>query len=466
MKRNFPSGKKRLRWYVLAFLGLYFCAVVFPYALPLPMPQTVPAGENAASGQRAVLLESGEEALWGRLQLIEGAKAHIRLSSYLYACDESGSRIGAALLRAADRGVQVEILVDGLIGAINFGTHPLPRALASHENIEIRLYNPLNLLKPHQINARLHDKYLVADETAVIVGGRNISDEFLVPESHPSYNADRDVLLFCPEPGENTGAAQMARYFDALWNSAYVTPAYETPGDATAIAQERRRMEALLQETEAENSAAYAYLQSPDHSVPVDHAEVISNPIHPGKKEPVVLARLCALMQKAQSRAWLQSPYFVLNRDMEQALAAAAGPADVRLFTNSMASGNNIMASGDYLWRRGRVLSMGLPVYESQTPYSLHTKSLLVDEDLSVFGSFNFDMRSAYIDTEVMLLLESQPLNQWLANAMEHVAGNCLLATPDGYAYNAALPPKQMDAGKWMVICVLSPVLYLIRYLL
>lgn len=463
-----PSCKKRLLISILALVALYAGAAVFPYAFP---PACEKQGMEAhlffsREPQRAAILESGEEALWGRLYLIDHARERICLSSYLFACDDSGRVISAALLRAADRGVQVDILVDGLIGQINFSGSALPYALGTHENIRIGLYNPPSFFQPQALNARLHDKYLVADETCMILGGRNISDEFLVEESHPSYNADRDVMLFS-EKEEDCAAGQLACYFNELWQGEYVQPAYETGGNAEEIAAEKAACRALLQRMEGEKESRYASMEADDFAVPVSSTELICNPVQPCVKEPVVFTRLCELMQGAKERVRLQSPYFVLNGAMQRMLEqAVSGPAEVTFYTNSAASGNNLVASADTLWQKGRVLSLNARMYEVQTPYSMHTKSMLVDGQLSVFGSFNFDMRSAYIDTEVMLVVESRELNERLAGHMDAVEQNAIRVTENGVVPDDAAAMAPMNVGKQAAIWLLSPVVFLIRYLL
>ena len=111
----------------------------------------------------ATLLTTGEEALAARLNLIANAESSLVVGSYLYADDESGYTVAAALLDAADRGVKVRIVVDGLVGRLNFLGGDLGYALGTHENIEIRLYNPVNLLAPWGLSARFHEKYVIAD---------------------------------------------------------------------------------------------------------------------------------------------------------------------------------------------------------------------------------------------------------------------------------------------------------------
>ena len=136
---------------------------------------------EAAGTERAAILSDNVEALAERIRLISHAEERIILSTFEFRNDESGKDMMAALLAAADRGVQAEILMDGFPAFKNLQLtqDPYFQALSSHENIRIFIYNPVNLLQPWKLMGRLHDKYLIADESAYILGGRNTYDFFL-----------------------------------------------------------------------------------------------------------------------------------------------------------------------------------------------------------------------------------------------------------------------------------------------
>ena len=123
----------------------------------------------------------------------------------------------AALLNAADGGVKVQILVDGINGTLYLKGSRNFRELTSHENVEVKLYNPITLIKPWKNNYRMHDKYLIADDFAYILGGRNTDDLFL-GNYIDSYNEDRDILVYETVPGEGNSYNQIQDYFKNKWN--------------------------------------------------------------------------------------------------------------------------------------------------------------------------------------------------------------------------------------------------------
>ena len=96
----------------------------------------------------------------------------------------------------------------------------------------------------------------------------------------------------------------------------------------------------------------------------------------------------------------------------------AENVSDFSIMTNSVANNGNPFGAADYAKNRNRILSTGINIWEYEGGYSYHGKSILIDDDLSVIGSFNMDMRSAYLDTELMLVIRSKDINKQLEEGM------------------------------------------------
>ena len=170
---------------------------------------------DTVSCDRAALLEDNEEALAERIRMIANAEERIVLSTFDFRSDISGKQMLAALYDAAERGVEVQVLMDGMYALLHMEGNPWFYALASAENVTIKIYNPINLLTPWTGMSRMHDKYLIADETAYILGGRNTFDYFLGGQD--SYkNHDRDMLI-CNTGGEESSIYQILDYFERIW---------------------------------------------------------------------------------------------------------------------------------------------------------------------------------------------------------------------------------------------------------
>ena len=124
---------------------------------------------------------------------------------------------------------------------------------------------------------------------------------------------------------------------------------------------------------------------------------------------------LTELMGQARERVIFQSPYVVCNSWMYERLTELGDKVpDIRILLNSVENGDNFVASSDYLRHKDKVVATGIPLYEYDGGISNHGKSALIDGDLSVIGSYNLDLRSTYVDTELMLVVQSEELNQEL----------------------------------------------------
>ncbi len=172
--------------------------------------------ERSENMERAVIIEKNPEALLQRVRLIRNAKEDIILSTFAFQSDESGKLILGALHDAADRGVHVRLLVDGMESWVDMEGNPYFYGLSSHKNVEIKLYNKANPLKPWKMMGRMHDKYLIADGKTYILGGRNTYNYFLGDFlGHKNY--DRDVLVVCDEPEKENSVNQLLEYFETIW---------------------------------------------------------------------------------------------------------------------------------------------------------------------------------------------------------------------------------------------------------
>ena len=173
---------------------------------------------------RLLLLESGQDALLARINLIRAARQRLDVQSFIYAEDDAGYFVMQELLAAARRGVKVRVLLDQLFSVDDVR---LVTALArAHVNFELRLYNPTFT----RFNQRMHNKLLLADGTIGITGGRNYQDRYF--DWDPAFNyRDRDILVAGP------AAQQMQESFDIFWRHPRSVP-------VAALRDVRRRLAA------------------------------------------------------------------------------------------------------------------------------------------------------------------------------------------------------------------------------
>ena len=445
-KRN-PKKCRLCRRITVAVIVCYVLGgAILPFAYQPPVTESTEeafAAEDfygeSDTGERAKVISRNGEALKERIRLIEQAEHEIILSTLEFDADISGKQVLAALMKAAKRGVKISVLADGFSYIPQMWWNPYFLALAQMEQAEIRVYNTPNLLRPWTAMGRLHDKYLIADDFAYILGGRNTYDFFLGDQ--PGYkNYDWDVLICKEEDGSGEGACeeedesgrgagpdgrasviQVQEYFAEVWNSSDCHPFGEGKiwEGSPAVLAAREELEQLYETMRQEHSD---WFEEPDYAaetLPVQNIRLVSNPTHIFSKEPVVYYTITELMKQAEKEVVFHTPYIVCSDWMLERLGeVCGGTAEVRMMTNSVANNGNPFGAMDYQKYKGKILDTGVKIMEYDGGISYHGKCFIMDDRLSAIGSFNWDMRSAYLDTELMLVIDSEPVNRALREAM------------------------------------------------
>ncbi len=412
------------------------------------------------TNDRVMLIEHNMDALIHRLRLIDEAKERIILSTFDMRSDESGTDMLAALLAASERGVRIQIIADGMPGFLRMTGNKTFLALESRENVEIKLYNPLSIVNPEKMHCRLHDKYLVIDNTYCILGGRNTYDYFLGAYDSEHENRDREILTFC-ETGESETIRQVTDYFEKIWNEDCSKElnknADQRAGEAEA---EREMLQKHYQALKKRYPQAFENFDYQNETVPARKIVLISGSTAPEKKEPVVLETLTRLMENAGESVILHTPYAVCDRYMLDCLRRAGSGGNVTLLVNRVLSGGNLPASGDYLWHRKDFLETGMSLFEYNGGKSYHGKSVLIDHRLAIVGSFNYDMRSVYLDTELMLAVDSEEFAALLGEEMEE-AQNLSMQIPAESGNLAMLKGEAplLKKVEIVVMAILAPII-------
>jgi len=395
-----------------------------------------PAGGEGYSGVK--LLARNDSALQWRLALIESAQTSIDVQTFIWDRDFSGDLLFERLLAAADRGVEVRVLIDDV-----FLTYPdrFIAALSSHENLEVRIFNP----KPvrgsvpakavgfavdfRQQNRRMHNKLFIVDGQVAIIGGRNIGDAYF--GLSPDYNfRDLEVLTVGSElPG-------MRESFDAYWNSRYAFPGRELNrrGDEAYLERVRRRLPGHGSASSKKEAVAalsvrhetlFAY--GVRQMVPV-RARYVDD--HPSDREDRSVTRaLKEFLLQDREAVLLVTPYLVPDDEFFQVLETLSRRGMlVQALVPTMASNNHTIVHSQYRKNRAELLELGVELYEYKHQpgagartyvdwpsfrssfVSLHMKLLLAPGEGAFVGSFNLDPRALRINTENALIIESEEL--------------------------------------------------------
>lgn len=387
---------------------------------------------DKVSVDRAMLLESNQSAWDERMRLLDMAKERIILSTFDMRDGESTKDILSVILAKAEEGVKVKILVDGFNGPMRMSKNELFHAVSSHTNIEIKMYNPLNILLPWKTQGRMHDKYIIVDDIGYILGGRNTFDYFIGEFKAKSKSFDREVLIYNgahgTEQSKESSLFDLEEYFNQVWNlecsklffDSEKLQKKEAVKSKIKFLQERY---GYIKDEWPELFDEYSY---EDQTVETNKITLLSNDTHIYGKEPKVFYSLVKLMEGAKKEVVIHSPYAVFDKYMLEALQQVGSKVDnFKMVINSVENGDNFFASSDYLRNKKKILNTGVQLYEYDGGTSYHGKSLSIDEDISVIGSFNFDLRSTYVDTELMLVINSEELTKELKSNMDGLEKNC-----------------------------------------
>jgi putative cardiolipin synthase len=404
-----------------------------------PLLQQHPARSGIAA------LPDGRGAFAARALLADAAERSLDVQYYIWHRDLSGTLLFDALRRAADRGVRVRLLLDD---NNTRGLDDLLAALNAHPNLEVRLFNPFMqrrwralgyLTDFERLNRRMHNKSFIADNQVAIIGGRNVGDEYFGADEHLSF-ADLDVLAVGPVVDE------VSKDFDRYWASGSSYPAERLlpAADAATITALAAGVTALRQEP-----TAIAYLEAltrqpfvrdllagrldlewaTTRMVSDDPAKALGQ----AAADELLWSRLLQVIGKPTRELQLVSPYFVPGAEGVEAFRTlAAAGVRIEILTNSLEATDVAAVHAGYAKRRKPLLEAGVVLLETKrgaavagkdhgfagsSAASLHAKTFAVDRSRVFVGSFNFDPRSARLNTEIGFVIDSAVLAQAVARA-------------------------------------------------
>lgn len=373
--------------------------------------------------EKVVLLEEGTDAWKARIDMIEAAEETIDISYFAMQGGHSVEVFYSYLLEAADRGVQIRFLADGIFHGM-YDEINVVYLFSKHPNIELKFYEPLHFLKPWRWNNRLHDKIMVVDNQYSITGGRNIGDRFFTSFYAAEGAAfDRDIMLLSESPKNATLTGQVTDYYNELWELSHVD--YAPNRHLYRIEEEvARRKREDLAETYEDHQASPLFNQYNwnwwNRAVEIESGTFVSNGLERGYKEPVVWHHLLETVEEAEEVV-VQSPYVILDRYMREDLETKELPYEnITLITNGINASPNYFAHSGYQNHREKIVESDVQLVEYQSDRnSLHMKSIVLDGQVSIVGTFNVDPRSAYLNTESMMFLNSPELSKQIQDIAE-----------------------------------------------
>ena len=364
------------------------------------------------------LIRQGGQAFMARLAMADLAEKTLDGQYYIWDGDTTGLILADHLLRAADRGVRVRLLIDDHYMSESRDNNIA--ALDAHPNIEIRFFNPVRnrrwrmmsfLAEFGRVNHRMHNKLFVMDNAVGIVGGRNIADVYFGVSTAHNYR-DLDVMNAGPIVNEISAS------FDLFWNSEWALPVAAVV-EERATEQDLRDFRKRLQEKLAATGYPYPVdeqlaglrarlVQIRDNFIWAPGKVLVEHPSRVDTNSDNVIA--LALRERAnevERELLIESPYFVLgDATIERVRQLTARGVKVRVLTNSAASHDVLPALAGYVNTRKKLLNAGIELYElrpdtnmhrdwsvlaGKSQAALHAKSLVFDRKSVFIGSFNLD---------------------------------------------------------------------------
>ncbi len=409
------------------------------------------------------VLEDGSGSMIARAWLTEYAEKTIDIQYFIFSTDNIGLIACDYLVRAADRGVKVRIIVDDIMVDADIDDIA---TFSSHENISVKIYNPgvnlgKNILQKigkfttdfRSANQRMHNKTFIVDGKVVITGGRNIADEYFDYDHEYNFR-DRDILLL------GKAVKDVGHSFEEYWNSELSQDVMKVINEDPEKISSPDTFDRLheyacnpenfwpqIRERIAQLPEAFENIKNSGDLVWLDSIGFISD--KPGKNEGeeglggggLTTTALIELVKNAKSSIDIQSPYLITTELSRNLFAeAVARGVKIRILTNSLASTDNVEAFSSYQTDREELLKTGVRIFEfrpdaaertrimtgelqqtlDHTPiFGLHAKSMVIDQQITVVGTFNLDPRSANLNTECIVVVDSEQVSNGVLSGME-----------------------------------------------
>jgi cardiolipin synthase C len=418
------------------------------------------AAEKAANAGKSGfhLLGNGLDAFVARAVLAHLAVRSIDVQYYLYHDDLVGRLFSDQLVKAADRGVRVRLLVDDMdLAGRDLGA----AVMDAHPNIEVRIFNPFSrnvgrtsqfLTRMGSVTRRMHNKTFTVDNQVTILGGRNIGNEYFEADPDLAF-ADLDVAAIGPVV-QNVSAS-----FDQYWNSELAYPAIVLKGKpptAEEIQQKRQQLnEFAAQQADSEylqalrNSSLAKNIRDNKMVFQWGEAHVVYDQpekiLHDFDETQFHLSpQLKPYKEGLDKEFIIFSPYFVPGKSGTAFLTQLARRGiRVRILTNSLASNDVGIVHAGYSKYRKDLLRAGIELYEmnrqltgkqreekkgkeGSSKASLHAKSFVFDRRLVFIGSLNLDPRSAVHNTEIGVVFSQAEIaagmTDWFDENSEKIA--------------------------------------------
>ncbi|OLS02684.1 phospholipase D-like domain-containing protein [Tissierella creatinophila] len=477
---------KKLLRILLVILTVYllyafvFSLVIYAFENPTiggkdQTPSDNQDNKTTRASHRVQLIASPQDALTARIKLIESANKTLDIAYFTFRNGETSLLMLGSIIDAADRGVEVRILLDGMSSLSSLTSEFLPILYAAnaHEKISFKFYDPINPLFPFNWSKRLHDKMIISDDYLGIMGGRNIADNyFLKPTRWTTFSNDRDVLIYIDKTKGDYPSVitDMKNYYQETWDYKYSKPFRRKLSAKKLLESEGIREELKVNYLNSayvspKNAGSIDWLS---HTMLAQDITFVHNPVGVINQDPWCLRALLSLSAQAKDSIFMQSPYIIPTRRMKSVFKDYDIDLEkTHILTNSTYSSPNHLSISAYQRHRNTMAENKVTIHEFQGEGSLHAKTYIFDDTISVLGSFNLDARSSYINSESMLVISSKEFASKLKGSIQGDLDKSLIVDPDAsYRFSKHISPGEVGKLKQVVITVLAKITPILEHIL
>ena len=414
------------------------------------------------------LLDSGNKAFTARNAMTQIAEQTLDVQYYIWESDITGAILINQLIKAAERGVRVRLLIDDVnSGGRDFGL----AKLNAIENFQVRLFNPFKdrnvrffefIANMSKLNHRMHNKAFIMDNSFAIIGGRNIGNKYFGVSSEVNFR-DLDIIAAGPI------VTDISSSFDIFWNSEWAIPIqaiFSKRPSPEEVAKGLHNLQKFIDEHKEfpypihrTREEIYQRMTTTLDQLIWADAEVLyddpAKKIDTGTGYQGILPHLSKLVDDSQQEIHIESAYYIAGPNgAERVREIHDKGVKIRVLTNSMATNDVAAAFVFYEKYRKRLVENGAELYElrpdlnshrkfwsllaSESAASLHTKVIVFDRKITFIGSFNLDPRSVDLNTEIGLLIDSPQLAEKVIKYMD-------VGTRPSDAYRLELEKKDQD---------------------
>lgn len=440
-----------LLYFIISFGVIFRISKVIPTEITYNQDEILAASEDQLY---ATLIDTHKDALDVRLGLINEATKTITMTTYYYHGGKTADLVTAALLKKADEGIKIEIIIDGKMPEKNLNY----KLLSAHENINYYLFEPVSVLLPYANNNVYHNKIITIDEKYGLIGGRNIDDRFL-NEDNDFLTFDYEVLVF----GSNDASKPVVDMNELVKKT--IDYKHTKLKTVKKLKNYQELKTNLIQRLDDYLSQSISFTTFIDNKIKVDNITLIESPLNRFNKNPIVAKTIFGLYDGTEEMV-IQSPYIVSGKVIKKHFPDYKDSENIKFVTNNVNSNPNFMALTGYFRIRNKLAKTN-HVYEYQGTGSIHGKTVTIGNNISVIGSMNIDSRSMLLSAESAVIIIGEAFNEKLTSSVDLLIDESLKLDEKGnYIANDLVEPAKPRNFRRFSAKLVSYIAVLFEYLI